>query len=175
MVFCVIDCYAPPQAPGDGVSRARSTARAFCRTCSISTVSGCVPPSTRRAIRSVGSAPSSAAMAWLTPGFLSCVSMGNGQASRAASIHGDWSYESCGSIVLRPALASSETLALDQSRGASRRRDATQREALLPCAAGTKKQEATRTRSVVSPHERCATTPPAQQLLAKQSSRRAAP
>ncbi len=44
--------YAPP---GDGVSRARSSARAFCRVFSIPIVVGCAPPSTRRAIGSVSS------------------------------------------------------------------------------------------------------------------------
>ena len=39
----------------DGVSRARSAARAFRRDCSLSTVNGCAPPNTRRAIRSVSS------------------------------------------------------------------------------------------------------------------------
>ena len=44
----------------------------------------------------VGAAPSTAAMAWLTPGFLSIVSPWD--RSDVASIHGDWSYESCGRL-----------------------------------------------------------------------------
>ena len=39
----------------DGVSRAASAARASCSSSSISVVSGCWPPSTRRAVRSVSS------------------------------------------------------------------------------------------------------------------------
>ena len=60
---------------------------------------------------------------------------GIGRTSRVASIHGDWSYESCGSIVLRPALASSETLALDQSRGATAWARRYANATLEPCAA----------------------------------------
>ena len=41
--------------PGDGVSRARSAARAFRSSSSIPVVVGCAPPSTRRAVRPISS------------------------------------------------------------------------------------------------------------------------
>ena len=50
MVLCVL-FYALP--PGDGVSRARSAARAFCRDRMIPLVSGFSPPNTRRVTRIV--------------------------------------------------------------------------------------------------------------------------
>ena len=48
------DAFATTHSPRR-LAGARSAARAFCRTCSISAVNGCVPPSTRRAIRPTSS------------------------------------------------------------------------------------------------------------------------
>ena len=58
--FRVIILVCSYASPGDGVSRACSTARESRKVHSIDVVIGCVPPSTRRAIRSVFSSVATA-------------------------------------------------------------------------------------------------------------------